>query len=244
MQRALIVASLSLVAMPAAHAQVVNGDFETGSLPPWTLVNTPSGRSVFSDVPTYDIDGAGPLPPSRVSRVMAGQQQSNSGAQGVVLTQTITLAAGRWRVRAHWATHALISTNVTSGQFELLIDGVAFASHTAAVLTSNQRDSGVIQGEVEVAQGGDHVVGVRITRPITAGAEVWQHVDNVILTPVCDPDYNQDGNADQDDVAYLVNVIGGGDNPTGRDPDFNGDGNADQDDVMALINVLAGGGCP
>jgi subtilisin-like proprotein convertase family protein len=60
----------------------------------------------------------------------------------------------------------------------------------------------------------------------------------------CDPDYNQDGNADQDDVIYLINVIGGGDNPTGRDPDFTGDGNADQDDVVALINAVGGGGCP
>lgn len=61
---------------------------------------------------------------------------------------------------------------------------------------------------------------------------------------VCDPDMNQDGNADQDDVLYLVNVIGGGDNPTGIDPDFNGDGNVDQDDVSAVIDVVAGGSCP
>jgi peptidyl-Asp metalloendopeptidase len=58
-----------------------------------------------------------------------------------------------------------------------------------------------------------------------------------------DADYNQDGNVDQDDVAYLIGVIAGGDNPTGRDPDFNADGNTDQDDVAALINAIAGGGC-
>jgi hypothetical protein len=63
-------------------------------------------------------------------------------------------------------------------------------------------------------------------------------------SPPCDPDLNQDGNVDQDDVAYLINVVGGGANPTGIDPDFNHDGNADQDDVIALINVIAGGGCP
>jgi hypothetical protein len=63
-------------------------------------------------------------------------------------------------------------------------------------------------------------------------------------TTGCDPDFNQDGNADQDDIAYLINVVGGGPNPTGRDPDFNMDGNVDQDDVSALINVVAGGDCP
>jgi hypothetical protein len=60
----------------------------------------------------------------------------------------------------------------------------------------------------------------------------------------CDPDYNNDGNIDQDDVAYLVNVIAGGGNPTGRDPDFNGDGNVDQEDYIALVDVVAGGPCP
>jgi hypothetical protein len=60
----------------------------------------------------------------------------------------------------------------------------------------------------------------------------------------CDPDLNQDGNVDQDDVSYLINVVGGGANPSGIDPDFNRDGNVDQDDVSALINVVAGGPCP
>ena len=61
---------------------------------------------------------------------------------------------------------------------------------------------------------------------------------------VCDPDLNQDGNADQGDIDYLVNVVAGGDNTTGIDPDFNRDGNVDQGDIDAIINVIAGGNCP
>lgn len=65
------------------------------------------------------------------------------------------------------------------------------------------------------------------------------------MPPVpCYPDVNYDGNVDQDDVAYLIDVIGGGDNSNAIDPDFNHDGNADQDDISALINVVAGGECP
>ncbi len=60
----------------------------------------------------------------------------------------------------------------------------------------------------------------------------------------CDPDVNQDGNADQGDVDYIINVIAGGENATNIDPDFNLDGNADQGDIDALINVIAGGNCP
>ncbi|MFA6044258.1 MAG: hypothetical protein WC718_04690 [Phycisphaerales bacterium] len=62
--------------------------------------------------------------------------------------------------------------------------------------------------------------------------------------PGCDPDANQDGNADQGDVDYLVNVVAGGPNSTGIDPDFNTDGNVDQGDIDALLNVVAGGPCP
>jgi hypothetical protein len=60
----------------------------------------------------------------------------------------------------------------------------------------------------------------------------------------CDPDVNQDGNSDQGDVDYLINVVAGGANPTGIDPDFNRDGNVDQGDVDSLLNVVAGGPCP
>jgi hypothetical protein len=71
----------------------------------------------------------------------------------------------------------------------------------------------------------------------TIAASAWSRLR-------CDPDVNRDGNIDQDDVSYLANVVGGGNNPSGINPDFNGDGNADQDDVTALINVVAGGACP
>jgi hypothetical protein len=65
-----------------------------------------------------------------------------------------------------------------------------------------------------------------------------------IIRTSCLTDLNDDGNVDQDDVIYLINVIAGGDNPTGINPDFNCDGNPDQDDVTALINTIGGGGCP
>jgi hypothetical protein len=62
--------------------------------------------------------------------------------------------------------------------------------------------------------------------------------------PPCDPDVNQDGNVDQGDIDYLINVVAGGPNDTGIDPDFNRDGNVDQGDIDSLVNVVAGGNCP
>lgn len=61
----------------------------------------------------------------------------------------------------------------------------------------------------------------------------------------CDPDYNQDGNRDQDDVFALIQDIAAGTTTfPPNSPDFNADGNSDQDDVAALITVVAGGYCP
>ena len=62
--------------------------------------------------------------------------------------------------------------------------------------------------------------------------------------PYCDPDLNWDGNADDGDIDYLINVLAGGDNPTGRNPDFNRDGSVDQGDIDALLNYVSGGPCP
>ena len=73
---------------------------------------------------------------------------------------------------------------------------------------------------------------------------VLNAIDYVRPAPVCDADLNRDGNVDQADVDYLINVIAGGANPEGIDPDVNRDGNADQTDVSALIDVVAGGACP
>ncbi|MBI1189939.1 MAG: hypothetical protein GC200_04565 [Tepidisphaera sp.] len=72
----------------------------------------------------------------------------------------------------------------------------------------------------------------------------YQTITISLIPPPCNPDVNQDGVADQGDVDYLINVIAGGENPSGIDPDFNQDGVPDQGDVDALINVVAGGPCP
>jgi methionine-rich copper-binding protein CopC len=60
----------------------------------------------------------------------------------------------------------------------------------------------------------------------------------------CDPDFNADGNVDQDDIACLAQVVGGDDACSSLDPDFNRDGNVDQDDIDALAQVVGGAPCP
>ena len=83
------------------------------------------------------------------------------------------------------------------------------------------------------------------------GSLIEAAVDDFVISeracvppPACNADANDDGNVDQGDIDYLINVVGGGANPTGIDADFNHDGNVDQGDIDSLLNVVAGGPCP
>ncbi|MFZ2874238.1 MAG: M36 family metallopeptidase [Phycisphaerales bacterium] len=133
---------------------------------------------------------------------------------------------------------------VTPGQQAVPLIGPLMPAHSARVW---RRLRAVV--DTGSLSGGLPKVRIRFTDP-PADSLVEGGVDDVRVSMIhfcrdcCDGDMNRDDNVDQDDVAYLVGVVGGGENPTGTDPDFNHDGNVDQDDVAALINYVAGAGCP
>ncbi len=77
-----------------------------------------------------------------------------------------------------------------------------------------------------------------------AGVGSWAVAYRLERAAPCDPDFNADGNVDQDDIACLAQVVAGDPACSGFDPDFNGDGNVDQDDIDALAQVVAGAECP
>jgi uncharacterized membrane protein len=62
--------------------------------------------------------------------------------------------------------------------------------------------------------------------------------------PQCVLDYTLDGNADQEDVRFVLDLITGGPSPYNIDLDLNRDGNIDQDDLRFFVNLIAGGECP
>ena len=122
----------------------------------------------------------------------------------------------------------------------------AGANSTGGQNTADEINSG--GGELTLALSPDQDIFVAATYAGRTNTN-WRGPTLVVFAEqnagnACDPDVNQDGNADQGDIDYLINVVAGGDNPTNIDPDFNHDGNVDQGDIDALINVVAGGNCP
>ena len=87
--------------------------------------------------------------------------------------------------------------------------------------------------------------------PAAAGGVAWSAVARLPIfcgsygcQPRCNPDFNADGNVDQDDIACLAQLVAGDASCSDADPDFNRDGNVDQDDIDALSQVVAGAQCP
>jgi endonuclease/exonuclease/phosphatase family metal-dependent hydrolase len=149
---------------------------------------------------------------------------------------------------AHAGPDQTLTDSDGSGDEPVTLDALLSADADGTIVLYEWREGAAVlaSGPTPTAGVTLSVGGHTITLTVTddRGGTASDTVEITIEAPMCDPDLNQDGNVDQDDIAYLINVISGGENPTGIDPDFNRDGNVDQDDVSALINVIAGGACP
>ncbi|MDX2130504.1 MAG: hypothetical protein SFY69_00445 [Planctomycetota bacterium] len=82
------------------------------------------------------------------------------------------------------------------------------------------------------------------TASVQGTVDVPANLIQIGVPPTCDPDFNQDGNVDQDDIECLAQVVAGDPSCSPNDPDFNRDGNVDQDDIDVLAQVVAGAPCP
>ncbi|MFA6045933.1 MAG: dockerin type I domain-containing protein [Phycisphaerales bacterium] len=149
---------------------------------------------------------------------MNGAKATGVNADGTIVVGNASYGAILWR-DGHEPLN--VTAYLTSSGIDL---------HGAATFFANaiSADGETIVGYfLRNPSNGEHAFALRLNLPLP-----------------CDPDVNHDGNVDQGDIDYLINIIAGADNPAGVHRDFNRDGNADQGDIDALINVVAGGPCP
>ncbi len=240
------------------HAQVVNAGFETGAFAPWVVSATAQGRSFGDGVAMVDMDAVGPLAPSLAARFIVGQNTPNTGAQGIELTQGVTLLAGRrYRMSVDWHAHALVSFHQSSaGVFSIIVEGEVVAQAVAPVVPHGGRAFGRVDGTFAPPAAGTYAVGVRITRTVPAGEEIFQYVDNVVLEEACPADLDSDGDlangltpdgaVDISDLLAFLGAFEAGDARVDLDGDGveppNPDGGVDVSDLLYFL-LRYGAGC-
>ncbi|MDX2130744.1 MAG: PKD domain-containing protein [Planctomycetota bacterium] len=220
------------------------------------------------------LDGSASTDPDGTVVNYLWQENGSTLADGPDATPTVDLAWGAHLITltvtdnlggVHTDSLAVFVNRVpvaNAGPDQLVLDADASGSEMVTLDASASTDAdGTItnylwqDGASTLATGPsaqatvDLGVGVHVITLTVTDNRGSQSSDVVIVTvespgSPCDPDFNGDGNVDQDDVACLSQVVAGDPSCSGADPDFNRDGNVDQDDIASLTQVVAGEPCP
>jgi hypothetical protein len=182
---AVLMLALAGVAAASGSNAVVNGDFQTGSLAPWSTFTTSNGTISGGDVQMFDTTGSGA---SYAAHFNVGQVSFVDGDyEGGGIYQNF-YGSGTYTVSADVAVHEPSgAANASCGNFELLLDGTVVASHNfggyPSTCLSGQTLRDHLSGAVNTSFAlGLRQVEVRITRPYTTvGITPDEYVDNVLV---------------------------------------------------------------
>jgi hypothetical protein len=199
--RIILITCAGLALTPALRAQsFVNGDFATGTLAGWTIVNTPNGVGAPGTVTTIDIDGPGPLAPSTAAAFMVGLAVFQPSSQGgIEMTQILNLTGGQqYAFDFDWTVQRLAAVGNDGGYYSLLVDGAVVATHAVGPMSGTEPAFGHFNTTYTPATTGSYSVGLRITRGFLTPGELTSYVDNITVAPAAVPCYaNCDGSTAQ-----------------------------------------------
>src|ERR1051326_1532057 len=203
--RLVVVVGLS-VAAPALAQSFANGNFETGDLSGWTVVNTVNGVGAPGSVATIDIDGTGPLGSSYAAAFMVGQAQFSSGQQcGIEMTQSLGLMAGvQYTVTFDWSAQRIANVGNVGGLFTLIVDGAPIFTVDAGDISGTAPAYGHFSANYTPPASGTASVGIRITRPYLVPGDLTDYVDHVAISGGSAPCY---ANCDNSTVQPILNVL-------------------------------------
>lgn len=178
-----------LFTVMAAHAAnvIVNGDFQTGTLTPFTTfttVNGTNGGGGLPDVASFNTTGSGA---SLAAQFNVGGVSSTGLAAGGGLDQAFSLTSGgTFTYFANIASQddADGQVNTDAGTYSILIDGITLDSQSLGGFSSaNQILTGILTGSVNLTAGA-HTFEILITRNFLSSgtATPTEYVDNISLT--------------------------------------------------------------
>jgi hypothetical protein len=170
---------------------LLNGEFQTGTLTPWTAFTTANGS--IDDSPNVVSFNTGYVA-SMAAQFSVGENSYTGLPEGGGIEQSFTLGSGStFDFFADIASQNTFDLpNADAGTFSILIDGVTLASDGLGDFTfpctgeCNQIITGTLSGSVALTPG-IHTFEVLITRDFLCCGDVDQYVDNISLTAVPEP---------------------------------------------------------
>ena len=175
-----------------AHAGVVvNGDFQTGNLTPWTTYTTAYGPGTGTNgltcagsvpcpiVTLFDTTGTGASDAAQFNVGMVLGTPGGTDYEGGGIVQNILLSPGAFNVSLDWAVDNLFTgTNADGGKFTILLNGTVLAFYdTGRVYPGIVR--GPLSASTTISTGGTYQLAVEVTRNWYPSDLLTQYVDNV-----------------------------------------------------------------
>lgn len=184
---AALAGAVLLAASPRAEAQLVtNSRFDAG-LTGWTVTPTSTNASgAPGSVELVDIDGPGPLGASAAASFATGKLPPATGPsfQGVVLSQTVQLEAGRdYTLRLDYSSLAVGSSLSGGGRYRALVGGSLLETVTLGNVPADGAVNGVLETQFTAGATGPAALELRIESSFTTSTPpvLFQRVDNVRL---------------------------------------------------------------
>lgn len=169
-----------------AGSILLDGDFQTDTLTPWTAFTTANGS--IDGSPNVVSLNAGSAA-SMAAQFSVGEDDYTGLPEGGGIDQSFTLSSGgTFDFFADIASENVYTLpNADAGTFSILVDGTMLASDSLGGFTypctgaCNQTITGTLSGSVALAPG-VHTFEVLITRDFQCCGDVDQYVDNISLT--------------------------------------------------------------
>ena len=176
-----------------SHANLINGDFETGDFTGWTIFTFDTAGSTGSTGSTaivpFDTDGD--LVTTNSARFQVGQVSPGQIGGGVFragggILQIFTAQAGQLHIAVDIASSSS-GNSADGGLFELLLDGVLLDSVDFGFI-----GVGVVERDLLMATpivtAGAHELRIRMVRGYgTDSSTPFQYVDNVLVSSIPEP---------------------------------------------------------
>jgi hypothetical protein len=183
MSRSALALSLCLVGASVSANLFTNPDFETLDFTGWEGTNTARGVGWPGAVTVFDVTGAGP---TTAATFAVGRDDAGApGNQGIVLYQSVRLMAGQ-NYRIEVAVAAENRSNLDylqGGDFELVVGPAAIGYAAAGYLPAGSVYRSTISVDYLATITDDYFLGVRITRPFTAEADLRQYATAFSAVP-------------------------------------------------------------